>query len=320
MSNITEQEIIDTVRKYIKDKHPGRAILEVVPQGVRQDREWWYVPVRPNIRPAKTFEYYEALAEVENELQKFEHLTVLLVPTVPETESQPLDNESNMARVSWQEITKRFSHIDARFVRCEIGLPQNDGFFTVALYPWWEHPLYIEARNQNKNWGFKGSADGFREVTVYPKNVVKFQISRQTEVIDWDFTQEHPMLWLYERQGAITCNSPLTIEQWMEISTLAQDKLTGYNREADVAKYAAQQVRKWGHTNSFSLGSFPYTLFTVLCQVLDSQSIGYFVASEPKATKPLVVFLIDSDDYIIAEDFEIDVPEFVHKPEWFQPR
>jgi hypothetical protein len=84
--NATPQQIIDAVRKHIKDKHPGGAILEVLPQGVRQDREWWYVPIRPNVRPAKTFEYYEALAEVENELQKFEHLTVLLVPTVPDME------------------------------------------------------------------------------------------------------------------------------------------------------------------------------------------------------------------------------------------
>jgi hypothetical protein len=29
--------------------------------------------------------------------------------------------------------------------------------------------------------------------------------------------------------------------------------------------------------------------------------------------------LIDDDEYIIAEDFEVDVPEFVHEPEWFQP-
>ncbi len=80
---------MSAVRKYIQDKHPGGAILEVVPQGVRQEREWWYVQVRPNIQPAKRFEYYEALATVEQEVQKFEHLTVLLVPTVPETDTAP---------------------------------------------------------------------------------------------------------------------------------------------------------------------------------------------------------------------------------------
>lgn len=33
-----------------------------------------------------------------------------------------------------------------------------------------------------------------------------------------------------------------------------------------------------------------------------------------------VLFLIDGHDYIIADDFEVDVPEFLHKPEWFRPR
>ncbi len=84
----TTEQVINTVRKYIEDKHPGGATLEVVPQGIRQDREWWYVPVRPNIQPPKRFEYYEALANVEQEVQKFEHLTVLLVPTLPESESE----------------------------------------------------------------------------------------------------------------------------------------------------------------------------------------------------------------------------------------
>ena len=80
----TAEQVVNAVRKHIEDKHPGGATLEVLPQGVRQDREWWYVPVRPDIQPPKRFEYYEALATVEQEVQKFENMTVLLVPTIPE--------------------------------------------------------------------------------------------------------------------------------------------------------------------------------------------------------------------------------------------
>lgn len=80
------QQVIDAVRRHLSGKHPGGAILEVVPEGIRQDREWWYVPVRPSIRLTKRFEYYEVLAEVESELQKTENLTILLLPTIPEFE------------------------------------------------------------------------------------------------------------------------------------------------------------------------------------------------------------------------------------------
>ena len=84
--NGTIEQVIDAVRKQLKDHHPGGAVLEVVTQGIRQNQDWWYVPVRPSIQPTKRYEYYEALANVENELQKSENLTVLLVPTVPESE------------------------------------------------------------------------------------------------------------------------------------------------------------------------------------------------------------------------------------------
>lgn len=224
-----------------------------------------------------------------------------------------------MARINWQEATKRFTHIDAEFVGCEIGLPQHDGFFTVEFYPWWEHPLYLEAQEANKNWRFRDAGAGDRQVTVYPKTVLRFRISRHDDVIDWDFTQEHPLLWQYETHGAITCNQSLTVEHWMQIAALAKSRLSSYNHEADIAGIAIRQVQQFGHTSSFSLGQFPYTLFQAISGVLNEQEINYFAPFQPKPTTLPTLFLIDSDDYIIADDFEVDVPEFVHKPEWFQP-
>ncbi len=46
------------------------------------------MPVRPSVEPARRYEYYEALADVEIALEESEHLTVLLLPTVPEGEDQ----------------------------------------------------------------------------------------------------------------------------------------------------------------------------------------------------------------------------------------
>ncbi len=86
MNKPTEQQVIDAVSKHLKNQHPGGAELKVLARGIRHEQEWWYVPVRPNVQPARRYEYYEALAEVENELQKSEGITVLLVPTVAEAE------------------------------------------------------------------------------------------------------------------------------------------------------------------------------------------------------------------------------------------
>lgn len=86
MEDLNKQQIIETVERYIVGRRPGGATLEIIKQGVRQDQDWWYVPIRTSIQPAKRYEYYETLADVEKELEKLEHLTVLFVPTVPEVE------------------------------------------------------------------------------------------------------------------------------------------------------------------------------------------------------------------------------------------
>ncbi len=85
---MSEKEIVEIVGRYLKDKHPGGVTLEALAQGVRHEQDWWYVPVRPSVEPARRYEYYEALANVEAALEESEHLTVLLLPTAPEGEGQ----------------------------------------------------------------------------------------------------------------------------------------------------------------------------------------------------------------------------------------
>lgn len=79
-----EHSVAEAVRKYVKAYHPGGSTLEVLEQGVRKEEDWWQVPIQPDVEPVKRYEYYEALAEIEGELEEKENLTVLLVPVAPE--------------------------------------------------------------------------------------------------------------------------------------------------------------------------------------------------------------------------------------------
>lgn len=79
-----KQTVAEVVHKYIKDQHPDGATFEVIASGIRKERSWWYVPVRPSVEPVKRYEYYEALADVEEALAEHENLTVFLVPLSPE--------------------------------------------------------------------------------------------------------------------------------------------------------------------------------------------------------------------------------------------
>jgi hypothetical protein len=55
-------------------------ILEVLDAPIRREGDWWYVPVRPNRPFPKTYQYYEELTDIEEELRENEQLDVFLVP------------------------------------------------------------------------------------------------------------------------------------------------------------------------------------------------------------------------------------------------
>jgi hypothetical protein len=84
MTRQTKQTVAEKVRKYLKDCRPSGITLDVVEPGIRKEEHRWYVPIRPSAWPAKMFEYYEALAEVEEQLEEREQLKVLLASGEPE--------------------------------------------------------------------------------------------------------------------------------------------------------------------------------------------------------------------------------------------
>jgi hypothetical protein len=86
---MTEERIVELVREQLGKHHPGGVTLNIGPGPVRRQDEYWYVPVLPTAEPPKTFEYYEALAEVEATLEEEQDVQVLLVPITPEEKAAP---------------------------------------------------------------------------------------------------------------------------------------------------------------------------------------------------------------------------------------
>jgi hypothetical protein len=83
VTHLTADSVANIVRKYLAGHQPGGVNLEVVEQGIRHEDGWWRVPVRPSTWPKKRYEYYEALAEIESELQEKEKLNVLIATSEP---------------------------------------------------------------------------------------------------------------------------------------------------------------------------------------------------------------------------------------------
>jgi len=81
---VDAEAVLEAVQRHLQQRHEQRhadgANLEVVPQGVRHEQDWWYISVRPDKEPARDWEYFEALAEVETEMLTQENILVLMVP------------------------------------------------------------------------------------------------------------------------------------------------------------------------------------------------------------------------------------------------
>ena len=219
-----------------------------------------------------------------------------------------------MAWTNRRAITHRFTHIDAEFVKATGTLSPGGGSaeLVVRFYPWWEHPRYVAAIERGDDWGFSSYEAGKREVTVRAIRPCAFRLSSRQEVVDWRFEKDHPLLWDFSEQSTVFANAPFDRGAFFDgLMGLALPNVS----EGDLRNYIHLPT-----PGKAPIGlTMPAQLQEPVLAVFRRLGVPVFSPGSPRTPDPAVVLLIDDDDYIIAEDFEVDVPEFVHEPEWFQP-
>lgn len=218
-----------------------------------------------------------------------------------------------MAWVNYREVRDRFGHIDAQLVRAEARVsPEGaEASITVRFYPWWEHPAYISARNAGDSWGFSDTEARRRDVTVQAVAPCAVRISRRAEVVDWGFSDEHPLLWEFGELVTVYVNGPFRVD---ELTQRLLDQQMPFVTRSHLQRYLDPS---WLPVSSRGI-TFPAQLFDPITHILSQMNVPTLRRSPPEVPG-LVAFLIDEDDYIVAEDFLVDVPEFRHEPEWFKP-
>ena len=87
----TKETVARKVRERLKDVSVTGITMEVGEENIHKVDNWWRVPIRPSRWPKKMFEFYEVLAEVENDLQEKEHLDVLLFTGDPLEEEEEVE-------------------------------------------------------------------------------------------------------------------------------------------------------------------------------------------------------------------------------------
>lgn len=75
-----EQNIIRLARQYLAPYQPSDYQLIVEDTGVKEQGDWFVVPVHATKNDARPFDYYGRLAEAEADLEDALEMNVLLVP------------------------------------------------------------------------------------------------------------------------------------------------------------------------------------------------------------------------------------------------
>ena len=219
-----------------------------------------------------------------------------------------------MTWVNFREIQDRFTPIDAQFVAGNARFDEGTHEVTVTLrfYPWWEHPLYVAARAAGEPRGFRDTNRGARDVTVRAIRPVGVHLTRTQEISEWAFSTEHPVLWDFCQHSVIYVNGAF------DVRTLI-DRLVARNmpfvQKHEIVRYLDPT---WLPVPSRGV-SLPTQLQRPVIEELGNMGLRTFVPEPPPSEPTLVAFLLDDRAYVVAEDFEVDVPDFTHDPAWFDP-
>jgi hypothetical protein len=220
-----------------------------------------------------------------------------------------------MPRVSFRDVVDRFTHIDGTIVRTDVSFADSEpasARVVLRFYPWWEHPLYIAARESGSDWGFDAADDGARDVVIEAVSPLRCDVRSDASAIDIAFHTEHPVLWEFEDAAAIMCNTDFDPRALVD-ALLARD--LPYVAASTMLRYFPPHPPR---TAPFALADLPFTLFHAAKFELQRMGVELFVAREPVALRPLVALDVDGNVLIVAEDFIVDVPEFEHRPQWFR--
>jgi hypothetical protein len=84
MKTLTKQKVLDLVNQRLRKARLGTITFEVPNDEIKRRDDSWHLPVLPSAQPPTMFQYYEVLAEVEQDLLEKHDLNVRLIPTVPD--------------------------------------------------------------------------------------------------------------------------------------------------------------------------------------------------------------------------------------------
>ncbi|MDQ2688328.1 MAG: hypothetical protein M3Y28_10730 [Armatimonadota bacterium] len=81
---LKQQNVVDLVERHLATHQPEDYRLNVMRERVRQSGDWFYVVVQPSQADVRASDYNNRLSDTEEDIERQEHLKVVLVPILPD--------------------------------------------------------------------------------------------------------------------------------------------------------------------------------------------------------------------------------------------
>lgn len=151
-------------------------------------------------------------------------------------------------------------------------------------------------------------AEAHKIVRIYPIGTVEVRVSLPIDCTDLDFHEACAPIWNREPTGQIFINEQTSLA---ELRPFLDERLG--ELVAPAADYLGTQL---DGPAPFS-ARLPYALHAPVRDALTQVGRAHVVAWEPPApSEPLVLLDLWNGNYVLAHDFEVDMPTFAFDDAW----
>ncbi len=213
-------------------------------------------------------------------------------------------------RVNYRAVQDRFGHVDGTLVEARFAWPPAAGadedVLAFRFYPWSEHPRYRALADARRPWAFTLPDDAYEVVRIYPRGLRAVSVDAPIDCTDVWFADEDLQLWVRRREGQLFVNETTSMAELGPHIDRALGKLAPLAREylGDALDRPAPYALR-----------MPPPLHEVIVAALATVGRATFVGHGPPTPAPMVMLRLGSD-YLIAEDFEVEMPTFRFDDAW----
>ena len=221
-----------------------------------------------------------------------------------------------MTTFAYHQLTIDTPFDEVDFDAYSLQQPGGDNFYRLQCRLHHERELSFSIVDATGTRQYIFTRDWQMSVTARPIGLLEFKITPEgyTGISEFGFDVDagDERQWPYEQQGQIAFPQGIGEDAWQKMRARMLAHLGDDMSPFAAGRFLPNQTAMSRNPN-YAL-RLPYTPFQMLRTVLNEQQIGYEIRKEPQEQARPVILFINGDSYIMARDFEVDIPDAIFTP------